>query len=121
MKKPKSKDPIGLLNVVRYEYDGVVVLVKTDYVRGTISVVEPDSEGGYQPKRFVFAEREIEYMSGWLSIFVSLASAVNAAADDLQAYQSARKAEKFKQAAQNALASSQHKSQKGNLASEPRY
>lgn len=97
-KKAEVVQPLNQLTVVRYEFDGIKVYVETNYVTGKISLVEPTSMGGYKPKQYLFAGREIEYMNGWLNILVGLGKAINAATEELQKYQSDRKNEKFQSA-----------------------
>lgn len=50
------------LEIITYEYKGIKVTVKIDYDRGIISLVER-AEQGYKPKKWVFADRGLEYLN----------------------------------------------------------
>ncbi len=73
-----------------YRYAGVEVRVRIDYDRGIISLLE--SNGGV--KKWVFAEREIEYMQGWQNILDAMKYAIEQATKKLAAHQKAAEKEK---------------------------
>jgi hypothetical protein len=67
-----------LQEIKTIEHKGISVAIKVDYQRGTASLVEiystyPDN---YPNKQFVFADRGLEYMNGWLNILGAMQVAV---------------------------------------------
>lgn len=60
------------IKVVRQYYiNGINLLVEIDFPKRTMSFVEVDSGAvsGYNPKRWLFAKREPEYLKTWAKIF----------------------------------------------------
>lgn len=90
-----------LLKIKKYEFsDGTVLHVKIDFENNRVSFVEPDlrkTDAPYQDKRWLFAERGVEYMNGWLNILAAMQYAVREARDELTAWQKAQKDKKTKQ------------------------
>lgn len=78
------------LEIKSIEHKGINVLVKIDYKAGTISLVEEVANSvpqSYQQKKWVFGNREVEYMAGWQDIFDALKFATKEAEKDLRAHQ----------------------------------
>lgn len=83
-----------LLTIKKYEFsDGTIIRVKIDFENNKVSLVD---KGGGNTK-FLFAERGVEYMNGWLNILGAMQYAVKDARDTLEAWQKARDDEKQKQ------------------------
>ena len=83
-----------LLKIKRYDFsDGTVIRVKIDFERNKVSLV---NDGG-SAASFKFAERELEYMNGWLNILGAMRYAIREARDELQAWQDAKKDKETKQ------------------------
>ena len=61
MKKNKIVDIIEII------HNGIKILVKIDYIENEISLVE-EYNGVYTNKKWVFAERGVEFMSSWIDI-----------------------------------------------------
>lgn len=78
----KLKETPRLVEKV-YEYRGIKVGVRIDFRQKKISLTEAD---GQAVKRWVFAERTLEYMDGWLNILHAMEHAIQAARGELQAY-----------------------------------
>lgn len=76
-----------------YHYKGVAVCVEIDFAREVISLVEKNSNT-YKPKNWKFAERGIDYMTGWQTIFDAMAHAVGEATVLLEAHKKSQ-TEKF--------------------------
>lgn len=66
-----------------YVYQGINVQVAIDYDKGTISL----TEGRVNPKKWVFAERTIEYMCGWQNILDAMKNAITLAESELEKHQ----------------------------------
>lgn len=62
-----------------YTHQGINVQVAIDYDKGTISLTENRTN----PKKWVFAERTIEYMAGWQNILDAMKSAITLAESEL--------------------------------------
>lgn len=71
------------LEIKTYPFNGVNVQVSIDYDAGTISL----TEGRTNPKKWVFAERQIEYMAGWQNILDAMKNAVTLAEGELEKHQ----------------------------------
>jgi hypothetical protein len=61
-----------LQEIKTIEHKGIIVAIKVDYKTGTASIVTTEQ---YTPKKFVFAERGLEYMQGWLDIMEAMQEA----------------------------------------------
>lgn len=78
------------LAIREYVKNNISVFVHIDFEHGHISLVEKSNQG-YQRKQWLFAERQLEYMNGWLNILDAMQYAITCARDDLKAYQEAKK------------------------------
>jgi hypothetical protein len=69
-----------------YTYMGVGVIVEIDLLQKTVSMVERmGNQTTFQPKKWVFAGRELEYMTGWKIIIAAMNYAVEEATKELEA------------------------------------
>lgn len=76
----------NLLTIKRYYYKGVGVIVRLDYSKKTVDIVEWDKiADDYVPKRFIFTGRSLEYMAGWRLILDAIDHAVQQATKELEA------------------------------------
>ena len=83
-----------LLNIKKYEFsDGTVIYVKIDFVKNKVSLT--DANGA--KNQFLFAERGVEYMNGWLNILGAMRYAIREARDELTKWQEAKKDKETKQ------------------------
>ena len=66
------------LEVRTIEHKGIKVTVLIDYDNAMVSLVEKDSfrGGTFQKKQWIFANRGLEYMKGWLNIIEAMQFAV---------------------------------------------
>lgn len=74
-----------------YEHQGIKVVVDIDLVKKTISFVDGNS---FVPKKWVFAERTLEYLNGWELIFQAMRHAAKEAGEVLKQVEK-RDQEKF--------------------------
>lgn len=79
------------IEVKTYEAFDVSVTVKIDYDQKEISLVEQSGhiypqEKKFEPKKWVFAHRGLEYMGGWENILMSMDLAIKEASKDLKDY-----------------------------------
>lgn len=72
------------LEIKTVEHKGISITVKIDYDKGDVSLVE-SVVGGYGKKEFVFADRGLEYIQGWLNILDAMKHSVETAKKDLEA------------------------------------
>jgi hypothetical protein len=79
MKKRSLKKHLELKT---YEIKGIKVLVEIDYDKKTISLMKDR----HNPKHYIFAAREIEYMSGWRTILDAIKVAIGEAETELRAH-----------------------------------
>ena len=89
----KTSPPIKHLEIKEYSLNSVSVLVKIDYDKETISLLEAGSNPS--PKRWMFAERGIEFMQGWRNILDAMRYAIDQAEADLDKHLKAREKEKI--------------------------
>lgn len=77
-------------------YEGVRVAVHINYPEGIITLIDenPKNPSAVQGKQWIFRNRSLDYMGGWLQILDAMKSAVSEAADKLKAYQEQEDAEK---------------------------
>lgn len=61
-----------------FQHKGVKIWVKIDYINNKISLVEPfgSSTEKFQQKKWLFHERGIEYMFGWIDILEAMQEAI---------------------------------------------
>lgn len=74
--------------VTTYTHKLVQVRVEIDYDRGTITLLDEKDEA----KKWIFANRTLEYMACWQSIFDAMKAAVAHAEGELAAYLAERDA-----------------------------
>lgn len=86
----QNNQPRKHLEIKTYVNNGVSVCVEINYDAGTISLLESTTK---QPKKWVFASRQVEYMPGWLDILDAMKLAVAQAEDDLLKHQVLKKKE----------------------------
>lgn len=68
-----------------HTYKGTAIYVHIDYELGKVSLV--DSEGRPRgAKKWVFADRELEYMAGWQNILDAMKDAITGATKKLEEY-----------------------------------
>lgn len=73
------------IEIKTLETNGIKVTIKVDYDAGTVSLVErATSDIGYTPKKYLFANRGVEYMQGWLNVLEAQAEAIKVAKKDLE-------------------------------------
>lgn len=83
-----------ILSIKKYEFsDGTTVYVKIDFAKNKVSLVDQNGSN----YKWLFAERGVEYMNGWLNILGAMRYAIKDARDQLEAWQKARDDEKQKQ------------------------
>ena len=58
------------------EHKGIKVPIKVDFDLGTASLVEKDINGKWKKKEFMFADRTLAYMNGWITILEAQIKAV---------------------------------------------
>ncbi len=78
------------LEIKTIEHDGVKVIVKIDYDAATASFVESkqqDQSGraNFVSKQWIFANRTLDYMNGWITILEAMKVAVRECKKDLEA------------------------------------
>ncbi len=82
------------------EHKGIKVMVKIDYDNNQVSLVEKNEQMFkdtlFTSKKWVFANRGVEYMNGWLDVLEAMASAVKDAKSDLEKVLKAREVKKEK-------------------------
>lgn len=81
------------LEVKSYEYLGVEVLVKIDYDKKSISLVESIPHGifletnyRFVDKKWLFSNRGLEYMGRWIHVIEAMHQAVEMASKELEQY-----------------------------------
>jgi hypothetical protein len=68
-----------------YRYKGVAVIVEIDFIKKTISFVEASNEhGSFKNKKWIFAQRGVEYMNGWRMILQAMDHAIVEATKELE-------------------------------------
>lgn len=66
-----------------YTYNGINIIVEIDFEKEQITLVERFG-GGYRPKKWLFAERELKYMDGWDAILAAMKYAIGQASAVLE-------------------------------------
>jgi len=74
------------LEIKTYTHKGIDVTVKLDYDFERISLVKRESNGLYSSKKYLFAERESEYMNGWLVILEAMQYAIKEAKKEMDQF-----------------------------------
>lgn len=75
------------IEIKTIEHKGISVIVKVDYDAGTATLVEAQPHSNpvvYQAKQWIFKNRTLEYMDGWLNILEAMAFAVKECKRDLE-------------------------------------
>lgn len=57
------------------EHKGIRVSIKVDFDAGTCSMVEKNDYENWKAKSYVFSNRGLEYMNGWLNILEAMQEA----------------------------------------------
>ena len=88
IKKPvkledKVEKPTRIEEIKLYTHKGIDVLVKIDFFKMKISLLE-NINSRFQAKKWVFADRELRYMDGWLLILEAMQFAIKSAKEDLE-------------------------------------
>lgn len=78
------------LEIRTIEHKGVKVSIKIDYDHGLASIV--DAHQGYDNKKWVFADRGLEFMNGWQNILEAMTVAVKECKKELEADLAAKSA-----------------------------
>lgn len=71
----------SLVEVNKYTYKGIDVLVKINRMKGSVSLVECNgfTTNSFTDKKWLFAERGLEYMNSWQDILDAMKHAVSEA------------------------------------------
>lgn len=87
------------------EHKGIKVMVHVDYDNAIVSLVERQNynSSGLQKKSYIFANRGLEYMNGWLAVLEALTFAVNQCKKDLERNLAEKSAFKEKEIVKNAF------------------
>lgn len=73
------------LEIRTIEHKGVKVTVQIDYDESRVSLVERSRSGNYTEKNWLFSNRGLEYMNGWLNILEAIQFAVKECKKELEA------------------------------------
>lgn len=83
-----------LLSIKKYEFtDGTTIRVKIDFEKNKVSLVDQNND----KTNFIFAERGLKYMNGWVNILGAMQYAIRAARDELEAWQKEQEDKKTEQ------------------------
>ena len=63
------------LEIRTIEHNGVKVTIRIDYDKGKVSLME-SVDGVWKPKKWLFADRGLEYMNGWKGVLEAMQEAV---------------------------------------------
>lgn len=95
-----------LLTIKKYEFsDGTTLYVRIDFENDQVALVNRSGTHGgtkygtktkYEPAKFLFAGRSIDYMNGWINILSAMQYAIKDARDELAKWQKAQKDKKTK-------------------------
>lgn len=89
-----------MVTIKKYEFsDGTNIHVKIDFENNRVSFVEPDMrkvDAPYRNKEWLFAERGVDYMNGWINILGAMQYVAREARNELEAWQKAQKDKKTK-------------------------
>jgi predicted transcriptional regulator of viral defense system len=77
-----------ILEVYIFQYCDVKVGVKINYPKNSVSLVEVNDTNLI--KKWVFAERGVEYMGGWLEILTAMQEAIKDANKKIKDYQKSK-------------------------------
>lgn len=70
------------LEIRTIEHKGIKVSIKIDYDKGEASLVDPLDN--YKGKQWLFSQRGLEYMNGWLNIMEAMQVAVKECKKELE-------------------------------------
>lgn len=75
------------LEVKTIEHKGIKITIMIDYDNGLVSLVEKQPFHGsvFQKKQYIFANRGLEYMNGWLNIIEAMQVAIKECKKELEA------------------------------------
>lgn len=59
-----------------FTHKDVKITVKIDYYNNKISLMQEDSQYSFQHKKWIFADRGVEYMPAWLNILEAMQEAI---------------------------------------------
>lgn len=76
-----------LVTIRKYNFNGVIVHIKIDRANNRVTIVQPVTNKEFTTKQYIFANRGVEYMNGWINILGALQEAIRDARDDILAYQ----------------------------------
>lgn len=75
-----------LQTVYTIEHKGIVVGIKINYAQKTIGIIEYTNKDNWNLKGYIFGNRGLEYVEGWLDIIEALGVAIENARKKLQEY-----------------------------------
>lgn len=89
------------IEIKTYEYAHIKIMVRIDFDKGTISLIEKlppqfndKTTFHFKPKEYVFIERELEYMADWHNILNGMKHAITEATQELEEYLDHKQKEK---------------------------
>jgi hypothetical protein len=71
------------LEIRTITHKGIAVSIKIDYDKGEVSLV--DQKDNYKGKQWLFTQRGLEYMNGWLDVLSAMTFAVEEGKKELEA------------------------------------
>jgi hypothetical protein len=77
---------------ISLETEGITVFASIDYDKGTVTLVEKQQ---YKPKQWLFKDRELEYMNGWIAILNAQIAMVEECKKRLSAFKEEKEAERL--------------------------
>lgn len=73
---------------------GIKVAVEIDLIQGKASLVEPDGNGAWRAKEWLFAERKTSYLRTWTVIMRLMETATKDAIKMIEQYQKTERGKK---------------------------
>lgn len=73
-----------LSEIKMYTFNGINITIHIDFYNNKISIIKENGQGKYLPKDFIFAERGVEYMNGWVNILDAMKSAIKKAKEEYE-------------------------------------
>lgn len=89
-----SSAPVKHLEIEAYTLHGVRVIVEIDYDKETISLLEQPQRNAI--KKWVFADRALEFMQGWRNILAAMEYAIDEAEKKLDRHVRTKEKDKAK-------------------------
>jgi len=84
------------LEIKSYQYGDISVTVKIDYDNQKISLVEKEwNSPNIQNKKWVFADRGLDFKNGWLNILTAMKYAIEQSFMELESYNKMKAKEKM--------------------------